>query len=404
MSISRFSIPAFSFRTVPTPLDMQGIRTYLCIVPTTAIPEEFNDWLGVNAREASLRGRVPEKIGETLEETPELFVAYNRGLAILAKDVNYDNQKKKVTLTFQDEKKHGIFDGGHTLKKILDKRESASKEDEEDVVGSYCRIEVMTGVPSELITDLVEARNTSRQVASKSLLNLGQHFEPLKKALGNKMSDKIAWRENEDGVDVREVIALLTALDKTHYDDIQHPIQAYSGKEACLEHFKTHEVKPEGQRCFQKLYPVAKDILKLWDEIQAVVPEQYNKEHGGRFGKLKSKYTEDFSELKATYRKTPRLLPISERSSKYDFPNGYLYPIIGAFRSMLIDEGGSYTWGNGVNPVKVAQEGLATKIFSGPIFNSINQYHNPNRTGKDVNVWALAYQIAENHYLRLGKS
>ena len=68
---------------------------------------------------------------------------------------------------------------------------------------------------------------------------------------------------------------------------------------------------------------------------------------------------------------------------------------------MLVESNGVYGWGKGIDPTKVVRDGLATKIFGGPIVNSIKDAHNPNKTGKDTNVWALAYNLAENYYLRL---
>lgn len=381
MAVTTFTVSAYSFRTLPTPLDSQDIRTYNCIVPVSEIPEAFTDWLGVNARESSLTGRVPKAIRLTLDEQPEQFVAFNRGLAILASTVSYDNQTHKVTMAFHDKASHGVFDGGHTLTVILDQRSDQVNGNGNNDEQAYCRVEIMTGVPVDMITDIVEARNTSRQVASKSLMNLGGRFDELKKALGASVAGLVSWRENEEGsVDVREVLALLTALDATHYDEVKHPIQAYSGKEACLKHF---EASPE---CYRKLYPVAKDILRMWDEIQAVVPDQYE----GRYGGLKG----------CSPLRKPRNLPIIGGTTKYPFPSGYLYPIVAAFRSMLVETDGTYSWDKGLDPSKLVRDGLATRIFSGPIVNSIKDYHNPNKTGKDANVWGLAYQIAENFHLR----
>ncbi|MSQ21971.1 MAG: hypothetical protein EXR53_01510 [Dehalococcoidia bacterium] len=219
---------------------------------------------------------------------------------------------------------------------------------------------------------------------AKDLLHLDGRFQELKNALGPRITSQISWREEDAPIDVREIIALLTALNRDHYSDVKHPIVAYSGKEACLRQFDHNTAS------YEKLYPVAKDMLEIWETIQEVVPEQYIAT-GGRYGGLKG----------CTKLKRPRTLPIISEATNYPFPNGYLYPIVGAFRSMLVDNGGAYTWGNGVKPVEIVKQGLATKIFSGPIFNSIQAYHNPNRTGKDPNVWALAYQMAENYYLRL---
>jgi len=391
MAASTFTLKAYSFRTLPTPLETpQGIKTYNCIVPITEIPDEFLAWMEVNAREPSLTGHVPNAIRRTLNESPDFFVAYNRGLAILAESVEYDNQTHQLSLKFKDKERHGVFDGGHTLKVILDELNNESPEDgNEEQQQAFCRIEIMTGVPEEMITNIVDARNTSKQVALKSLFDLEGSFGELKDALGKELSNLVSWHENEEGpIDVRELISLLTMFDKDGYTDEVHPLIAYSSKEACLKRFHANP------KSYKKIYPIAKDILKIWETIQFYVPGQWNsgRDEKGRFG--------NFSGCKKL-KKTPRYLPIIEETTQYEFPNGYVYPIVAAFRSMLIETEGVYSWGKGVNPKKLIKEGLAMKIFSASVVNSIRTVHNPNRTGKDSNVWGFAYRIAENYYLKL---
>ena len=379
--MTAFTFPAYSFRNIATPLESQGVRSYLCVVAVGKIPEQFKDWLAVNAREASLKGKVPKAIGTSLLENPEWFVTYNRGLTIVAEGISWDNQTKKVTVDLQDKDFHGVLDGGHTLAVILDQRNGGDDDTEDE---AFCRIEVMTGVPTETIPDVVDARNTSRQVASKSLMNLEKKFDDLKSAIKPRNEALISWKENEEGqVDVREVIGILTAFDATHNDDTNHPIMSYSGKEQCLKHFESN---PE---CYKKLYGIAPDLLLLWDKIQSVLPGQYNQPNR-RFGGLKG--------CKVT--KQPRPLPFIGEETGYEFPTGYLYPTVAAFRSMLEEHEGSYRWGKGLNPLDLVEDGLATKVFVGAVLNSIQTHHNPTKTGKDVNVWALAYRIVENSYLR----
>ena len=382
MLSSTFSIPVFSFRHVPTPLESQGIQSYLCVVPVAAIPDRFKDWLEVNAREASLKGRVPQAIRETLAEDPENFVVFNRGLTIVAEVVSYDNQKKEVTLGFRDRDFNGVLDGGHTLAVILDHRQDIGEENSAD---AYCRLEVMTGLPSDMIVPVVEARNTSRQVASKSLLNLDRRFDDLKSAIGSDYERLVTWKENQDGlVDVREIVGVLTAFDTNHYSDDTHPVRAYSGKEQCLKHFA------ESPECYERLYPIARDLLSMWDEIQWAVPGQYNEKYNGRFGSLTGCH--DLTR--------PRRLHFIGVETERPFPTGYLYPTLAAFRSMLVENKGTAMWGKGLNPSDLIVDGLAAKIFAGAIVNSINTFRNPTKTGKDSSVWALAYRIAENFYLR----
>jgi hypothetical protein len=250
----------------------------------------------------------------------------------------------------------------------------------------------LTGVPEEMITSIVDARNTSKQVASKSLYDLEGSFDELKAALGKDITKLISWHENEEGpIDVRELVALLTTFDRMGYSDVNHPLIAYSSKEACLKRF--YSSYHSNSDSYKKIYPIAKDILKIWEMIQLYVPDQYNREREqqGRFGKLTG----------CKLLKKPRELSVLGTTSMYEFPNGYVYPIVAAFRSMLVEVDGSYDWGKDVNPGKLIKEGLAAKIFNASIVNSIKTVHNPNRTGKDSNVWGFAYQIAENNYLRL---
>jgi AIPR protein len=390
MASCNFCLKAYSFRTLPTPLETpQGIKTYNCIVPVTEIPKEFLSWMEVNAREPSLNGHVPQAIRKTLNESPDYFVVYNRGLAILAESVEYDNQTHQLRLNFKNKERHGIFDGGHTLCVILNALNNASSENGDgEEQQAFCRIEILTGVPEEMITNIVDARNTSKQVALKSLLDLEGIFEELKVALGREITGLISWHENEEGpIDVRDLISLLTMFDKDGYNDVNHPLISYSSKEACLKRFHSN------LSSYKKIFPVAKDILKIWETTQFYVPGQWNngREEKGKFGNLTG----------CKKLKTPRELPILGETTQYEFPNGYVYPIVAAFRSMLMEENGTYNWGKGVNPKKLIKEGLAMKMFSASVVNSIRTVHNPNRTGKDSNVWGFAYQIAENYYLKL---
>lgn len=368
------------------------LRRYYCVVPVAEIPEDWSDWLTVNAREAAVKGRVPNAIRSTLVSNPEWFSEFNRGLTLVAFSIKWDNKTNQLTVAFDDKNYHGVLDGGHTLKAILDGRSGGS--DEQEAQQGFCNVEIFTGLDEGDIPNVVEARNTSKQVASKSLLNLAGSFDGLKGALGNK-AQFVSWRENEDAdFDVREVIGILTALDPESYPGTgtSHPITAYSGKEACLKRFGSQE----HQSSYKKLYGVAADALEIWDAIQYWIPSQYNdKETGagaGRFGGLTGvKYTP----------KKPKDLPFIGKQTAYDIPTGYVYPIISAFRALLVEDAGKWVWGKGINPIKMIEEGLATEIFINSVRESINNYRNPNRTGKDAQTWIAAYQTARIKFLEM---
>ena len=188
---------SFSRLFVP-PTSKGKLRRYYSVVSISEIPGDWAHWLEVNARDSSDKGRVPKAIRATLTDKPEWFSEYNRGLTIVASGLQWDNKNNLLTLKFDDRDYHGVLDGGHTLRAILDDRDQRD-ESEEDVQSSYCNLEIFTGLDEGEIPDVVEARNTSKQVASKSLLNLEGSFEDLKQAIGPQKTNLISWRENEDG-------------------------------------------------------------------------------------------------------------------------------------------------------------------------------------------------------------
>ncbi len=362
------------------------LRRYYAVVPVSAIPLEWANWLEVNAREATDKGKVPHAIRETLTDKPEWFAAFNRGLTVVAKQVEYDNKTRELTLRFDDQLYHGVLDGGHTLKAILDSREDLDGTSQ----AGHCNVEVFTGLVEDEIPAVVEARNTSKQVASKSLTNLQGKFDDLKHALGNALVDKISWFENDDGdMDVREVIGILTALDPSHGST--SPVVAYSGKEQCLKLFRQKDKE------YEKLYGIAIDALRMWDSIQYYLPGHYNQKGpepgtSGKFGRLTGV---------AQSAKKPKQLPFIGKSTEYIIPTGYIYPVLSAFRAMLVEKNRRWTWGKGIDPIQLIKDGVAADVFIRSVRESINTYRNPNRTGKDTQAWNTAYLVAQNRYLML---
>ena len=364
----------------------RNLRRYYAVVPITEVPAEWADWLEVNARDSSDKGRVPTAIRSTLSEKPEWFAAYNRGLTVSASLIEWDNKAKRLELGFDDPEYHGVLDGGHTLRAILDERDRLNGEGQ----AGFCNLEIFTDLEGVEVPGLVEARNTSKQVASKSLMNLEGAFDALKEAIGPAKSDLITWKENEEGqFDVRELIGILTALDPSSVVDNTQPVIAYSGKEACLRRFKREPL------ALEKLFNIAGDALEMWDAIQWRLPGQYNDKGAGTGASGK------FGGLKGVQQtpKRPKQLPFIGEKTAYHTPTGYIYPVLSAFRAMLVEEDGKWAWGKGINPLTLIEEGAATEIFIRSVRESINNYHNPNRTGKDTQAWTSAYQAARIMYL-----
>jgi hypothetical protein len=354
------------------------------MVDINALPD-LSPWRKINVRDPKMAGAVPDAIRSSVRDNPELFAFMNRGIVLSVESVHFDNKSNIVTLGFRDPTLHGLLDGGHTYNIVLEERDALD-------FPQYVRVEILEGFKPEEIPNLVDARNTSNQVRDQSLMNLSGEFEKLKKALSKApYSDKIAFKEYEvlpDGepkpIDVRDVIAILTAFERDYYDEKTHPINAYRSKAACLQHFKEHT------KSYEKIYHLSSDILELYDLIQLHLPDLYNKVRGGKFGHLTGV---------TTYKGKRRAkLNFTGQESKYGVPAGFTYPILGGFRALLTEKGGRYVWGKGLEPKKLLLNGLG-ETLADTIGNFALDARNPSKTGKSPLVWQACYQAVRVAYL-----
>lgn len=392
MNPSTFTFPVVSFRHVETPFEREGYRDYFAVVDTNYLPD-LSDWRQINVRDPKLTGAVPRAIRESFRTKPDMFVFLNRGLVLAVENVKYDNKSSTVTVKLSNPKLHGLMDGGHTYNIVMEETPELSKP-------QYLRVEFLEGFDHDDITDVVDARNTSNQVRDQSLMNLAGRFEELKVALkGASFFDQIAFKEyevdaelNPKPIDVREVVALLTAFDHDHFTESIHPIMTYNSKAACLNHFSIHE------ESYRKIYPLTVELLQLCDHIRDQLPDLYNKARGqagevsgGRFGRLAGVIYRDG-------KKVQRLHFIG-KDSRYGVPDGFVYPILGAFRALLEEKDGKYVWGKGLNPVDMLKGDLGLKLAD-TIGNFALDTQNPSKTGKSTIMWQACYQSVQVAYLQ----
>lgn len=392
---TNLEFPVVSLRRIPSKADTDGQKTYVAVVSVFDVPN-LDEWRAINIRDAKLTGSVPAAIRKTLDEDPSMFLFKNRGLVVTAKDVQFDNELSILKLTFEDPDIHGLLDGGHTYKVMQAYCSDVDKTTIQSSDQAFVRIEVLEGFSPDQIRDIVDARNTSNQVKDQSLMELAKDFEGIKSAIvGEKYANKIAYKEYEimegtDGkiakpIDIREVVALLTVFDKEHYGDNNHPIVAYSQKAACLNRFK------ENRESYKKIYPIIKDILKLWDVIHRDMRKWYvgSKEKqgaGSRFGKITG-----------INPKRPTELYFIDEVAGDLIPSSFKYPILAALRAFVEEEKGRYRWG--IDPEISLENGLGEQLTEVVIANAL-ELRNPNKLGKTSSVWDQCYSKAQVWYLK----
>ncbi|MBN1691285.1 MAG: AIPR family protein [Dehalococcoidia bacterium] len=387
--------PVVSLRRIPSKADTDGQRTYIAVVNVFDLPD-LTEWRKINIRDPKLNGAVPKAIRKSLDEDPSSFLFKNRGLVITVNSSKFDTESSKLTLNMEDPNIHGLLDGGHTYKVIKAYGSDVDREEIKTQDQAFVRLEILEGFDSEQIRNIVDARNTSNQVKDQSLMELANSFEGIKKAVaGQPYANKIAYKEYEimdgtDGktakpIDVREVIALMTLFDKDHFGDNNHPVMAYSQKADCLKRYK------DNRESYEKILPLLKDILRLWDIIHRDMRSWYEESkakqgQGAKFGRITGVMPD---------REAP--LDFLGETSTDIIPTAFKYPILAALRAFVEEIDGKYCWGMDVEDA--LSNDLGMKLTEVLTANAI-ELRNPNKLGKTSSVWDQCYSKAQVWYLK----
>ena len=262
MSVLRF--PTRQFRSIPPPTGSSRIGVFF--TGAAQVPDELWKWRAVNPREVNKRSRVYKAIYQTLTQEPERFHERNRGITIVADELDYDEKRHEVILPLSDNKVHGVVDGAHTLQAILE----AQNQPPEGDWPAFVFVKIVVGVEADQIAEIAGGLNTSQQVDLKSLENLREHFRELQASIsGQPYANNIAYKMNEDKpIDVREVLYYLAVFDCDEYDQKHHPVALYGRKEGIVRRFAAQAADNGAGDSFKVLISKAHEILRLRDLIE----------------------------------------------------------------------------------------------------------------------------------------
>lgn len=359
---------------------------YYLLVNMKDLPQSIS--LDVNPRQPKMTTNVARRIKAAVIEPETDFYINNRGIVISAKSLSFNSSSSEVTIDLgnqsdeNDKFAYGILDGGHTYTAIMEMRDTIPND-----INKYVRVEVITNVQN--ITRLSDARNTSAQVSDIALFNLDDNFEHIKKAIvGQPYENKIAYKDNENKpINVSELLRLLYAFDIEKYpNDTAAPVQCYSGKAQVFKRYKEAFDTPF-YKTLTKQLPL---LVNLFDRIEYELKEKYceYKEKLGtspRFGSVRGIETCD----QGTYTE------FLHNKMNYSVSSGYIYPIFGAFRSLLKYDNvnDELTWL--FNPLDIWNE-IGVSIVQ----NTFETNTNPQMAGKDRQLWLSNYRIVETQSLR----
>ena len=360
---------------------------YYLLVDMKELPSSIP--MDVNPREPKMTTNVARSLLAAVVEPETDFYINNRGIVIAAKSLTFNSTESEVTIDIgnqndeNDKFLYGILDGGHTYTAIMRKRDEIPEN-----ARKYVRIEVITNVQN--ITRLSDARNTSIQVSDLALFNLDDKFDNVKSAIaGQTYADLIAYKDNENKpINISELLRLMYAFDIDRYpDDSAAPVQSYSGKAQVFKRYKQAFESPF-YKSLTKQLPL---LVELYDVIERELPEkykEYKKAQGvanPRFGSVRGIESLD----------TPTKTEFLATPTKYSVSSGYIYPIFGAFRSLLRFDVATGTVSWLFDPITIWNE-VGTSIVQ----NTFETYTNPQLAGKDKQLWLSNYRIVETQSLR----
>ena len=343
--------------------------------------------LEVNPRKPKMTTNVAKSLLNAVVEPTTDFYINNRGIVLSAKSLSFNTNNSEVTIDIGDQEDeadrhlYGILDGGHTYTAIMMKRDAIPAD-----IHKFVRVEVITNV--QTVTRLSDARNTSLQVSDMALFNLDDKFENVKKAiLGQPYANQIAYKDNEDKpIHVSELLRLIYAFDIEKYpDDNAAPVQSYSGKTQVFKRYRDAFETPLYKALVEQL-PL---LVKLYDTIERELPEKYK-----NYKKAMGVSTPRFGSVRGIeVLENETTTEFLSASTRYSVSSGYIYPIFGAFRSLLRFEHNTLSWI--FEPLELWNE-----VGISVVQNTFETSTNPQLAGKDKQLWLANYRIVETQSLR----
>ncbi len=354
---------------IPSPDKRRAATKVIHVYPTLA------EWAGrtmpdnVNPRSHDpqcLRSPVARDIERTLLDQPEDFFLANRGSTIIAEAVNFNDKTGNMELLINDPENQGLADGATTdaviakvqtalAREVLERKDASFTEllslDNRSKIPEALRdarihLEIFVGMDDRArLANLVQGRNTSRQVKGWSMADFKGQFEWIKEIIeaeDSQFRGKVGYEENAGrDISVLNVLALLTLFhpefdEKDSTGAAKAPVVAYVSGGRMDARLSDEELL----KGYKSLAPVLLDILKLHDHVALNFGVVYEKAFGKKSKLSRRQGVKSYLVGEEKYE-----LPLTGAKADYELPNGYVFPILAAMRALLSKRGtGKVHW------------------------------------------------------------
>jgi hypothetical protein len=389
-------LPVDDFHTVNVP----GLYTKkgVCYVKVTDLPAYLDNYMEVNPRlpsrskSGSLQGPVVKGILATLLEHPEEMSLRNQGIYLLVKEMHYEPSKHRVRLLLGDSTYHGIINGGHTYAAIRQAVENATPEQREKLKKAYVQLHIFKDIEKLMVPHIAEALNRSKQVDDLSLINLQGGFDQIRKALAGTPGEfAVSYHQGAEGsVSLSDILVMLEMFNIKRFNAEKGPYSLYAKKSLGLKYFKLDST--EHAKIIEGLIAKLPQILRLSDEIKKRVPISAKKA-GFKFGM--AKIGEQRTSGQSVY------LPFIDETVSYRVPNGWVYPILAAFRANLTESRNGLRWT--MDPFELL-DATIDQLVSVCVSEHKKGNKRPDAIGKSEAVYNQCYAKLELFLVRKGLS
>lgn len=382
-------------RRMPDPI-LRGAERHILLVRALDVPDGLPK--EPNPRAQKIDRLIYKEIGAHLlneEGTANTFHLKNKGITLIADDVQRGEKDDVYEISFGPG--HGIVDGGHTYeilrhnRQAIDELNSGGGDGPE--IDQFVKLEIVTGLQADLVPEIARGLNTAVQVQEMSLADLRDEFDWIKKTIADESyASEIAFRENEARTyDARDLIVFLDLFNISDFPNQtgEYPVRAFSSKAQVLKAYLEDRRKNEGKK-YLMLQPILKDILVLHDTISFEARDLHNKA-GGKAGRLA--YMEGRKRGKFPF-------PFIDKKGEYRLRNGALFPMLSAFRWMVIEgPDGKAQWNGGFDQVLELWQELGAELMKATQETSEERGRNPNAIGKSRNHWATLHSTVAKYQL-----
>jgi AIPR protein len=387
-----FTINTNEYRSLPIP-GIRGSKIGDCFVRVSELPQELDGYMGVNPRipnrkqDGALKGPVIRGIIETLTENPENMALKNQGIYLLVDEADFihvPGGDGQLTIALSDKNKHGIVNGGHTFAAIRDAIENADEMQAECLSHAFVRLHVLSGVDEMKVAEIAEGLNRSKQVDDPSLINLQGHFEGIRKVMKDQPGeDVIAYHQGDLGpIYVTEILAMLEMFNGERFDKKKHPHYLLSRMKSALDFYeKDFQAHPSP---LDLLIPRLPEILTLSDIIKRETPSAA-KRIGFQFGRMKIGKARTGSQTHKN-----ETLPFLASTVDHHVPNGWVFPMLAAFRANVLWDlqQGRFDW-------KVPLDKLVPHVIDDLVRVCVTEHRDnnlqPDQVGKRESTYTQCY-------------